>query len=147
MIKVELERTEGDFGFKGKDAAGHELSFDSSTEHGGSNSGVRPMQSLLMALGSCSGIDIVSILKKQKQELSHFRIIIEGEREDSQPVSLWKTIHIRFEFGGAVDEEKARKACALSIEKYCSVAETLRRAGATIRWSTQINQIPWNSTE
>ncbi|HTM93757.1 MAG TPA: OsmC family protein [Flavisolibacter sp.] len=139
MIKVELERVHGDYGFKGTDAAGHEVLFDSSTEHGGSNFGVRPMQSLLFALGSCSGIDIVSILKKQKQAFSSFKMKIEGEREDAKPIALWKTIHIVFEFSGEVDEEKAKKACALSIEKYCSVAETLRRAGAQITWSTQIN--------
>jgi putative redox protein len=139
MIKVELERVEGDYGFKGRDAAEHEISFDSSAEHGGTNSGVRPMQSLLMALGACSGIDIVSILKKQKQNISAFKIIIEGEREDAKPIALWKKIYIRFQFSGPVDEEKARKACALSVEKYCSVAETLRRAGAEIHWTTQIN--------
>ena len=139
MIKIELERTDGDYGFKGRDAAGHELSFDSSTEHGGSNSGVRPMQSLLMALGACSGIDIVSILKKQKQNPSVFKMYIEGEREDAKLVALWKTIHVIFEFSKDVDEEKAKKACALSIEKYCSVAETLRRAGAEIHWNVQIN--------
>jgi putative redox protein len=139
MIKVELERVHGDYGFKGTDAAGHEVLFDSSIEHGGNNFGVRPMQSLLVALGSCSGIDIVSILKKQKQVLSSFKMKIEGEREEAKPISLWKTIHVVFEFSGEVDEEKARKACALSIEKYCSVAETLRRAGAQITWSTKIN--------
>ena len=139
MIKVELERTAGDYGFTGRDAAGHELSFDSTIEHGGSNSGVRPMQSLLMALGACSAIDIVSILKKQKQNPSVFKMYIEGEREEAKPVALWKTIHIIFEFSKEVDEEKAKKACALSIEKYCSVAETLRRAGAEIHWNVQIN--------
>src|SRR5689334_4587886 len=105
MVKVELERTDGDYGFEGKDAAGHELRFDSSTEHGGRNSGVRPMQSILMALGACSGIDIISILKKQKQNPSVFKMQIEGEREDAKPISLWKTIHIRFEFSEDVDEE------------------------------------------
>jgi putative redox protein len=139
MIKVELERVHGDYGFKGKDEAGHEILFDSSAEHGGNDYGVRPMQSLLFALGSCSGIDIVSILKKQKQNFSSFKIKIEGGREDSKPISLWKTIHVNFEFSGEIDEEKAKKACALSIEKYCSVAETLRKAGAEINWSTQIN--------
>ena len=138
MIKVELERVEGDYGFKAKDAADHEVLFDSSMEHGGKNFGVRPMQSLLMALGSCSGIDIVSILKKQKQSFTSFRIIIEGEREDVKPISLWKIINVVFEFTGEVDEDKARKACALSIEKYCSVAETLRRAGADIHWTINV---------
>lgn len=138
-MKVELERVHGDYGFMAKDEAGHELKFDSSVEHGGNNFGVRPMQALLMALGVCSGIDIVSVLKKQKQNFSSFKINIEGERQNAKPISLWKTIHITFQFSGDVDEEKAKKACALSIEKYCSVAETLRRAGAEINWSTQIN--------
>lgn len=139
MIKVELERAEGDYGFRAVDAAAHKVHFDSSTEHGGNDFGVRPMQSLLMALGACSGIDIVSILKKQKQDFTDFKIVIEGEREDAKPIALWKTIHIAFQFTGTVEEEKAKKACALSIEKYCSVAETLRRAGAQIHWSTYVN--------
>jgi len=139
MIKVEMERVHGDYGFKGTDAAGHEVLFDSSAEHGGHNFGVRPMQSLLFALGSCSGIDIVSILKKQRQNISSFKIKLEGERENAKPISLWKTINMVFEFSGEVEEEKAKKACALSVEKYCSVSETLRRAGANITWSVQIN--------
>jgi len=139
MIKVELERVHGDYGFRGRDAAGHEITFDTSLEHGGDSFGIRPMQSLLLALGSCSGIDIVTILKKQKQNFTSFKIIIEGTRADTKPISLWKTINMLLEFNGQVDEDKARKACALSIEKYCSVAETLRRAGAVIDWRIQIN--------
>lgn len=139
MIRVELERVHGDYGFRGKDAAGHEVLFDSSTEHGGDNFGIRPMQSLLFALGSCSAIDVVSILKKQKQNLTSLRIKIEGERADTKPISLWENINLSFEFNHGVDEEKAKKACALSVEKYCSVAETLRRAGATINWRIQLN--------
>jgi putative redox protein len=139
MITVELERVYGDYGFKGVDAAGHHVNFDTSIEHGGNNFGIRPMQSLLFALGSCSGIDIISILKKQKQNVTSFKMKIEGIREDTKPISLWKTINMVLEFSGQVDEEKARKACALSIEKYCSVAETLRRAGAEISWNIQIN--------
>jgi putative redox protein len=113
--------------------------FDSSLENGGKNSGVRPMQSLLMALGSCSGIDIVSILKKQKQRLDALKMTIEGEREAGKEPSLWKTIHVLFEFSGDIDPDKAKRACQLSIEKYCSVAETLRRAGAEINWSVVVN--------
>jgi len=139
MIKVELERVHGDYGFRGRDGAGHEVTFDTSIEHGGNSFGIRPMQSLLFALGSCSGIDIISILKKQKQNVTSFKIVIEGIRADTKPISLWKTINILLEFNGQVDEDKARKACALSIEKYCSVAETLRRAGAQINWQIQIN--------
>jgi len=141
MIKIELERVEGDYGFRAKDERGHAIHFDTSDENGGTNFGVRPMQSLLMALGSCSGIDIVSILKKQKQEFSFFAISIEGEREQSKTVSLWTKINVEFRFKGLLDYRKAYKACQLSIEKYCSVAETLRRAGAEINWKLSIESL------
>ena len=70
MVKVELTRINDAFGFEAKDANGHAVKIDTSPETGGENFGVRPMQLLLMGLGGCSGIDILSILKKQRQECS-----------------------------------------------------------------------------
>ena len=139
MIAVELERVSGDFGFEAKDAAGHIIRTDSSAESGGANFGARPMQLLLMGLGSCSAIDVVAILKKQKQPIDGFKIKIAGEREKDKVPALWKTIHMVFELEGAIDADKAKRACELSIEKYCSVAETLRRAGAAITWEVKLN--------
>lgn len=139
MITVELERVQGDYGFKATDAAGNSLQTDSSIENGGLGAGVRPMQTLLMALGGCSGIDIVSILKKQRQNIERFSMKISGEREADKEPSLWKTIQVQFYLYGAIDGQKAVRACALSIDKYCSVAETLRRAGATITWTVTVN--------
>src|SRR6476661_2191701 len=81
MIKIEIDRVSGDYGFEAKDAAGHVVRIDTSPETGGTNFGVRPMQMLLMGLGGCSGIDIVSILKKQRQTIEGFSMKIEGERE------------------------------------------------------------------
>ena len=138
MIQVTLDRVEGDYGFEAKDAQGHIIKIDSSLENGGANFGARPMQLLLMGLGGCSGIDIVSILKKQRQVVEGFKMTIQGEREKGKEPSLWKTVHIVFELSGQVDEDKAQRACALSIDKYCSVAETLRRAGATITWEVKV---------
>lgn len=139
MVKIEVERVSTDYGFEGRDAQGSIIRLDSSVDNGGKNFGVRPMQSLLMALGSCSGIDIVSILSKQKQTINSFKMKIEGEREAGREPSLWKLINIEFLLGGIIDPEKAKRACQLSIEKYCSVAETLRRAGATINWTVRVN--------
>jgi len=138
MIKVEIDRVEGDFGFQARDASGHLVRLDSSAETGGNDFGVRPMQTLLMALGGCSGIDVVSILKKQRQIVEGFNMVIEGEREAGKEPSLWKTITVVFELKGNIDPDKAKKACELSMEKYCSVAETLRRAGADIKWDVKI---------
>lgn len=138
MNRIELERVTGDFGFRATDENGHILQTDSSIENGGSNYGFRPMQLLLCGLGSCSAIDIVSILKKQKQPLDNFKIIITGEREKNTIPSLWKSAEITFEFYGNIDAGKAVKATALSMEKFCSVAETLRRAGTTITWNVKV---------
>jgi putative redox protein len=139
MIKIELERVEGDYGFEAKDANGHTVRMDTSPEGGGANFGVRPMQMLLMGLGGCSGIDIVNILKKQRQTIDGFNMKIEGEREAGKEPSIWKSVTIVFELTGNIDPEKARRACELSMDKYCSVAETLRRAGGELKWEVRVN--------
>lgn len=139
MIKIELDRVQGDFGFEAKDANGHTVKIDTSPEGGGTNFGVRPMQMLLMGLGGCSGIDVVNILKKQRQTIEGFGIKIEGERETGKEPSLWKEVTIVFELTGPIDPDKARRACELSMEKYCSVAETLRRAGGDLKWELKLN--------
>jgi putative redox protein len=140
MIKIELERTEGDYGFEAKDANGHTVRMDTSPDGGGTNFGVRPMQMLLMGLGGCSGIDIVNILKKQRQGIEGFSMKIEGEREVGKEPSIWKNVTIIFELTGNIDPDKARRACELSMDKYCSVAETLRRAGGELKWDVRVNQ-------
>ncbi len=139
MITIEVNRIAGDFGFEAKDANGHTLRLDTSDETGGSNFGVRPMQTLLMGLGACSGIDIVSILKKQRLIIEGFSMKIKGEREKGKEPSLWESVHIDFELKGDIDKDKADRACALSINKYCSVAETLRRSGTKITWTVIVN--------
>ena len=138
MITVEVTRVEGDFGFEARDAFGHTVRLDTSPETGGTNFGVRPMQMLLMGLGGCSGIDIVSILKKQRQIVEDFQMYIEGEREKDVDPSLWKNINIVFELKGDIEPEKAKRACELSIEKYCSVAESLRRGGTQIKFEVRV---------
>jgi putative redox protein len=138
MVNIELTRVEGDFGFEAKDSNGHVVRLDSNPAHGGHGFGARPMQLLLMGLGGCAGIDIVSILKKQRQVVEGFDIKIEGEREPGVEPSLWKTVNVIFELSGDIDIEKARKACALSMDKYCSVAATLTQAGADITWDVRV---------
>ena len=138
MIRIELNRVTGDFGFEAKDASGHTARMDSSPETGGVDFGIRPMQMLLMGLGGCSGIDIVSILKKQRQTVDGFNMVIEGEREKGKEPSLWETVHIVFRLKGTIDPDKAQKACALSMEKYCSVAATLKEARCRITWEVTV---------
>jgi putative redox protein len=137
MVVIDIIRQSGDFGFEATDANGHTVRMDTSAETGGINYGVRPMQVLLMGLGGCSGIDLVSILKKQRQEISYFAMHIEAERETGKEPALWKRASIVFTLNASIDEDKAKRAAQLSMEKYCSVAETLRRSGTDISWEVR----------
>ena len=139
MVRIELNRKSGEYGFEATDQNGKTVITDNSADGGGNDNGFRPMQLLLAALGSCSAIDVVSILKKQRQVIGDFKIIIEAQREEKEIPALWKEINMGFELTGDIIPEKAIKACSLSVEKYCSVAETLRRAGTTIDWTLTIN--------
>ncbi len=140
MIKIELERVHGDYGFEAKDMYGQSVRIDNSPEHGGDHFGVRPMQMLLMSLAGCSGMDVISILKKQRQNVTDYKTIVRGEREQGVEPSVWKYVELEFIIYGDVDESKAQRAVELSITKYCSVAETLRRAGAEIKWSVKVEK-------
>lgn len=139
MALMEVVRTKGEYGFTATDAGQHQLQIDIPVEQGGQADGFRPMQLLLAGLGGCSAMDIVSILKKQKQELGNLSIKIDGDREPGKEPSLWQNVTIVFEMTGEVDPLKAYKAAQLSMDKYCSVAETLRRSGSKLNWSVVLN--------
>jgi putative redox protein len=139
MPLMQVELTAPDFGFTATDEANHVLQIDIPVDQGGNGKGFRPMQMLLSALGGCSGVDIVSILKKQKQLLQSLIIKIDGTRVVGKEPSVWQTITAAFEFSGDVEPSKAYRAVELSINKYCSVAETLRLAGAEIKWNVVVN--------
>lgn len=137
-VKLQLQGSE-QHAFKAVDAKGNGVQLDANESAENTNLGARPMQLLLMALGGCSGVDVLSILKKQKQKVEQLTITVNGERENKVP-SPWKSVHLIFDLAGELDRQKCERACSLSIEKYCSVAETLRLAGATITWSVTVNQ-------
>ena len=140
MITVELSREQLDYGFVATDMSHHQVKMDTSPETGGKNYGFRPMQMLLAALAGCSAIDVISILNKQRQTVSDYRMKVSGERETGVEPSLWRTVEVAFYLFGDIDETKAQRAAALSIEKYCSVAATLRAAGAKISWTVTVNK-------
>ncbi len=140
MPTIELARISGDYGFEARDENGHVVKMDSSPESGGQNYGVRPMQMLLMGLGGCSAIDVIMILKKQRQDVRDYKMIIKGDREVGKEPSLWKEIILEFHIYGNVDEDKAKKAVELSLNKYCSVAATLTGSGTTITTETFIHE-------
>ena len=100
--------------------------------------GVSPMELLLMGVAGCSSIDIISILKKQKQDFSNLYIEVEGKREGGELPSLFTEIHADVFIEGEVDLKKAHKASELSFTKYCSVSKTLE-ATADITFSVYVN--------
>jgi len=116
---------------------GSAVHIDASPDIGGENLGMRPMQMLLAAMGGCSAIDIITILKKQRQELKDLKVTITGEREKDVVPSLYTDIHAHFRVYGNLDSDKVEKAVSLSVEKYCSVARTLEKT-AKITYTFEI---------
>jgi len=136
-VKIELNRKNDAFHFQGKGIGNVTINIDGSPEIGGENAGARPMELILMGLGSCSAIDIIQILKKQKQEISEIKINIEAERENKIP-AVFKNINIEYYLSGELDKNKVDRAIRLSMDKYCSVTAMLNKT-AKINYSFKIN--------
>jgi putative redox protein len=137
MIKIELNRLNDAFHMEAVNEQGKSVHIDASPDIGGTNQGMRPMQLLLAAFGGCSSIDIINILKKQKQPLKDLKVTITGEREKDVVPSLFTEVHAHFKFYGQLDAEKVQRAVSLGVEKYCSVAKTLEHK-AKITYSFEI---------
>ncbi len=126
-----------DMQFGGKATSGHTLIMDADNEAGGANAGFRPMELLLVGFGGCSGMDVISILRKKRQQVSGLEINVKGEKRDNAP-KVYKEVHIEYVVKGrGVEKEAVERAIALSLEKYCSVGATLAKAG-TITHSYRI---------
>ncbi len=111
--------------FVGESETGHAIVMDGDRAFGGENTGPRPMELLLIGLGGCTGMDVVSILRKKRQEPESFEIIIEGNKAEEHPKRFTDvTIEFRLK-GKGLTEEAVRRAVELSMEKYCSVKATL----------------------
>ena len=128
-----------DMQFSGTSTSGHILTMDADDRFGGHNAGFRPMELLLVGFGGCSGMDVISILRKKKQQITAFEIKVKGERSDTDP-KIYKEINIEYVVTGRdVGKESVERAIFLSLEKYCSVGATLAKAG-TIKHSYTIIQ-------
>ena len=137
MIKIELSRLNDAFHMEAVNEQGNSIQMDASPEIGGTNQGMRPMQLLLAAMGGCSSIDLVNILKKQKQPLRDLKVSITGEREKDVIPALYTEVHAHFRLFGDLDKDKVQKAVSLSVDKYCSVAKTLEKT-AKVTYSFEI---------
>ncbi len=118
-----------DMQFSGSATSGHSLNMDADDASGGHNAGFRPMELLLVGFGGCSGMDVISILRKKRQPVAGLEINVKGEKSDDHP-KIYKEVHIEYVVKGkGVGKEAVERAIALSLDKYCSVGATLARAG------------------
>ncbi len=126
-MKIHLHRLDDAFHLLATNEAGNEVHLDVTEEEGGAGQGTGPMQSVIMALGGCSSIDIISILKKQRQDLRDFDVDIAYERATDQVPALFTRIHAHYVLTGDLDPAKVLRAIDLSLNKYCSVAKILEK--------------------
>lgn len=119
--------------------SGHHVFMDAAPEFGGQNQGPRPKQLMLASLAGCTGMDVVSILKKMKVEPDSFNIRVEAEASDEHP-KLYTQMHLIYEFTGKdLPMDKLRKAVDLSQEKYCGVSAAYRKA-MPVTYEIKINE-------
>jgi putative redox protein len=137
MIKVEISRIDQDFHMEAVNEAGKKIHMDAGPADGGHELGFRPMQLLLAAFGGCSAIDLIAILRKQREPLHDLKITVTGEREQGVVPALYTEVHAHFRLFGNINPEKAERAVQLSVDKYCSVANTLEKT-ATVTHSFEI---------
>lgn len=126
-MKIELERKNNAVYLEAKNDDGIIVKMDGSPEIGGENLGARPMQMVLMALGGCSSMDVLSILKKMRENVKSYKVIIEAERADTEP-KVFTKIHVHYILSGILKKENAEKAIQLSMDKYCSVSKMLEKS-------------------
>jgi uncharacterized OsmC-like protein len=136
-MRIILERQNQAVHLQAVNEDGAKIDIDGAPSIGGENKGLRPMQLMLAGLGSCSTMDIVSILNKQKQDLTDIQILIDGNREKDKTPSLFEDIHVHFILSGDLDERKVKRAVDLSMNTYCSVSKIIEKT-ARITYSYEI---------
>ncbi len=138
-MQIELVRVDDAFHFEALGTSGVAQHIDAATNIGGHNAGARPMEMLLMGLAGCSAIDVILILKKQKQVIDDFRLKVDGMREKDATPAPFKKIHITYLLKGQLDADKVKRAIDLSMDKYCSATAQLRPS-AEITYSFEIQE-------
>jgi putative redox protein len=131
----------GDAMFLAESGSGHAVVMDGPPDHGGRNMGIRPMEMVLLGLGGCASFDVVSILKKSRQDIVSCRTDLEAERAEGVPSPFTK-IHLNFVVTGRnLKESQVERAVNLSAEKYCSASIMLRAAGVEITHSYTVEEV------
>ena len=119
----------GDDVFVGVSPSGHALVVETNSQR---SIAATPMELLLLALGSCTGVEVISILKKKRQRVTDYRIEVSGERRDDHPRAYTRMFVKHIVHGRGVSSQAVAQAIELSDTKYCSVAATLRGAAEIV---------------
>ncbi len=124
--------------FVAESGSGHGIVLDGASDSGGRNLGMRPMELMALGVGSCSSYDVVTILKKARQDVTACEVGIEASRVKATP-SVFESIHLNFVVTGkALDEAQVRRAVELSADKYCSASIMLKNGGVKITHAFEI---------
>jgi putative redox protein len=134
-MHVRLDQV-GAAAFDAAGGSGGKLVVDGAPEVGGEGRGMRPMELLLSSVASCSAMDVLHILRKQKEPVEHLTVEIEGVRGDAA-VSPFTRMKLVFVVRGNVDEHKLERAVSLAVEKYCSARATLG-SGVEVTWEARL---------
>ncbi|SDL28431.1 putative redox protein [Modicisalibacter muralis] len=136
-MKASVKWTDGRQ-FVAETGSGHSVVIDGPPDHGGRNTGPRPMEMLLMGLGACTSFDVLDILEKSRAPVSDCVANIDAERADSVP-SVFTKIHVHFTVTGkGLKENQVKRAVELSAEKYCSASIMLANGGVEVSHSYEI---------
>jgi len=124
--------------FVAESETGHSIVLDGAPESGGRNMGMRPMELMALSVGSCSSYDVVTILRKARQQITSCEARVTAQRADAIP-AVFKSIHLRFRIVGKnLSEKQVERAIELSAEKYCSASIMLKNAGVEVTHDFEI---------
>ena len=137
MLKAEVKFVDG-MTFIGRGNSNHWVVMDGSQKVGGSDAGTRPMELVLIALGGCTGMDVVNILRKKRVNFDKFEMKISGERAEEHPM-VYTRVNIEYIiYGKDVKDKDVEQAINLSQEKYCSVSAILKKSGADVNYTYKV---------
>ena len=121
--------------FIGESGSGHSVVMDGPEDLGGRNQSLRPMEMLLLGTGGCAIYDVISMLKKSRQQVTDCRVELQATRADAVP-AVFESMNLHFVVtGNGVKESQVRRAVELSAEKYCSASIMLAAAGVNVTHS------------
>lgn len=136
-VKLKLDRK---MRIIGTDEKNHETIFDTVPKVGGEDTAATPMSVLLQAMAACSFMDVVSILRKKRKEVSALEIDIEGERGDEHP-KVFKKVHLKYKLVSPDAEMKdLKRSIELSQDKYCGASAMFKLSGCEVTYEAEVRK-------